>query len=367
MQSLAWHGQGDARVRREPFPRPPGASPQQGLPHPGPRGLYREARLLFLHGLLQELPAPQRALCFLQRLHRGLGQQEALGDTQWEARLRLSASELWYSSAEGLFTLPVYFSSDWLNEYWDTLDVDDYRFIYMGPAGTWSPFHADIFRSFSWSVNICGRKKWFFFPPGHEEALRDCHGGLPYDVTAPEFLDSHLHPVLEVTQEAGEMVFVPSGWHHQVHNLEDTISINHNWVNGCNLANMWHFLQQELCAVQQEVSEWRDTMPDWHHHCQVIMKSCTGINFEEFYQFLKVIAERRLLLVKKIGPGELQCSEDSGLGLQHTIFDISRIAEVLASVVVNPDFQRVDTSRFLPQPEDLLQQLQEALATTEPL
>nr|KAF6348892.1 jumonji domain containing 4 [Myotis myotis] len=177
MQSLAWHGQGDARVRREPFPRPPGASPQQGLPDPGPRGLYREARLLFLHGLLQELPAPQRALCFLQRLHRGLGQQEALGDTQWEARLRLPASELW------------------------------------------SPFHADIFRSFSWSVNICGRKKWFFFPPGQEEALRDCHGGLPYDVTAPEFLDSHLHPVLEVTQEAGEMVFVPSGWHHQVHNL----------------------------------------------------------------------------------------------------------------------------------------------------
>lgn len=21
--------------------------------------------------------------------------------------------------------------------------------------------------------------------------------------------------------------------------------------------------------MQQEVSEWRDTMPDWHHHCQV--------------------------------------------------------------------------------------------------
>ena len=40
-------------------------------------------------------------------------------------------------SAEGVFTLPVYFSSDWLNEYWDSLDVDDYRFIYMGPTGTW--------------------------------------------------------------------------------------------------------------------------------------------------------------------------------------------------------------------------------------
>lgn len=58
---------------------------------------------------------------------------------------------------------------------------------------------------------------------------------------------------------------------------EDTISINHNWVNGCNLANMWHFLQQELCAVQQEVSEWRDTMPDWHHHCQVGRLAWTGV------------------------------------------------------------------------------------------
>ncbi|XP_017907004.1 PREDICTED: jmjC domain-containing protein 4 isoform X2 [Capra hircus] len=263
-------------------------------------------------------------------------------------------------SAEGVFTLPIYFSSDWLNEYWDALDVDDYRFVYMGPTGT------------CWSVNICGRKKWFFFPPGQEEALRDCHGGLPYDVTSPTLLDSRLHPMrdrcgppLEVTQEAGEMVFVPSGWHHQVHNLEDTISINHNWVNGCNLANMWHFLQQELSAVQQEVIEWRDTMPDWHHHCQVIMKSCSGINFEEFYHFLKIIAERRLLLLAKgMSPGQVEGGEDTGLGPQQAAFDIGRIAEVLESVVVHPDFQRVDTSTFSPQPEVLLRQLEEAVAAT---
>ncbi|KAF6280843.1 jumonji domain containing 4 [Rhinolophus ferrumequinum] len=233
-----------------------------------------------------------------------------------------------------------------------------------------SPFHADIFRSFSWSVNICGRKKWFFFPPGQEETLRDCHGSLPYDVTAFTLLDSRQHcsPPLEVTQEAGEMVFVPSGWHHQVHNLEDTISINHNWVNGCNLANMWHFLQQELRAVQREVSEWKDTMPDWHHHCQVIMKSCSGINFEEFYHFLKVIAERRLLLLAtETGPGEGEGNEGTGLGPQQAAFDISRIAEVLASVVAHPDFEKLDTSVFSPQPEDLLQQLEELVAATASL
>ncbi|XP_036873125.2 2-oxoglutarate and iron-dependent oxygenase JMJD4 isoform X2 [Manis javanica] len=248
------------------------------------------------------------------------------------------------SSAEGLFTLPVYFSSDWLNEYWDALGVDDYRFIYMGPTGTWSPFHADIFRSFSWSVNICGRKKWFFFPPGQEEALRDGHGGLPYDVTSPGILNSCPCPLpLEVTQEAGEMVFVPSGWHHQVHNL------------------------QELCAVQQEVGQWRDTMPDWHHHCQVIMRSCSGINFGEFYHFLKVIAERRLLILAKGRGPEVEGGEDSGPGPQQAAFDVSRIAEVLASVVAHPDFQKVDTCVFSPRPEELLQQLEEGVVATASL
>ncbi|XP_049731074.1 2-oxoglutarate and iron-dependent oxygenase JMJD4 isoform X1 [Elephas maximus indicus] len=279
------------------------------------------------------------------------------------------------TSVEDVYSLPVYFSSDWLNEYWDAINVDDYRFIYMGPTGTWSPFHADIFRSFSWSVNICGRKKWLLFPPGQEEALRDCHGSLPYDVTSPTLLDVRLHPAcarcsppLEVTQEAGEMLFVPSGWHHQVHNLEDTISINHNWVNGCNLAPMWHFLQQELHAVQREISEWRDAMPDWHHHCQVIMKSCTGINYEEFYHFLKVIAERRILtLAKEMGAGTVGSVGDSRLGTQQAAFDVSRITEVLASLVANPDFQKVDTSTFSLQPEELLQQLEEVVTATAAL
>ncbi|XP_008838072.1 2-oxoglutarate and iron-dependent oxygenase JMJD4 [Nannospalax galili] len=275
---------------------------------------------------------------------------------------------------EDVFTLPVYFSSDWLNEFWDALNVDDYRFVYAGPMGTWSPFHADIFHSFSWSVNICGRKKWLFFPPGQEEALRDCHGALPYDMTSPELLDTRLYPriqdsspPLEVIQEAGEMVFVPSGWHHQVYNLDDTISINHNWINGFNLANMWHFLQQELQAVQKEVSEWKDSMPDWHHHCQVIMRSCTGINFEEFYHFLKVIAERRLLILRQELEGDGGNNTGLELGLQQAVFDVGRLTDVLASVVTHPDFKRVDISAFSPQPEELLQQLEHAVTTAEAL
>lgn len=165
-----------------------------------------------------------------------------------------------------VYTTPVFFTSDWLNEYWDTLEVDDYRFVYMGPKGSWSengvnsaefklylqvilvffshstmlfcavartPFHADVFRSYSWSANICGRKKWLLYPPGQEEFLRDTHGNLPYDVTSSELQDRGLFPhseeacqPLEIIQEAGEIIFVPSGWHHQVYNLVKTANLS---------------------------------------------------------------------------------------------------------------------------------------------
>lgn len=95
---------------------------------------------------------------------------------------------------------------------------------------TRTPFHADVFRSYSWSANICGRKKWLLYPPGQEEFLRDTHGNLPYDVTSAELRDRGLYPhfeeacqPLEIIQEAGEIIFVPSGWHHQVYNLVRTV------------------------------------------------------------------------------------------------------------------------------------------------
>lgn len=35
------------------------------------------------------------------------------------------------------YRTPLYFASDWLNEYCDEKRLDDYRFCYMGPKGTW--------------------------------------------------------------------------------------------------------------------------------------------------------------------------------------------------------------------------------------
>lgn len=48
-----------------------------------------------------------------------------------------------------------------------------------------------------------------------------------------------------VDQKEGETIFVPSGWHHTVENIEDTLSVNHNWLNGYNLMGCWKKLRGE--------------------------------------------------------------------------------------------------------------------------
>uniref|UniRef100_A0A673L8A2 2-oxoglutarate and iron-dependent oxygenase JMJD4 n=1 Tax=Sinocyclocheilus rhinocerous TaxID=307959 RepID=A0A673L8A2_9TELE len=271
------------------------------------------------------------------------------------------------------YKTPIYFSSDWLNEYWDTIEVDDYRFVYMGPKGSWTPFHADVFRSYSWSANICGRKKWLLYPPGQEEFLRDCHGNLAYDVTAPVLQDKGLYPQfeeacqpLEIIQEAGEIIFVPSGWHHQVYNLEDTISINHNWLNGCNLDIMWQFLQEELSSVQREIEEWHDTMDTCISI--VIMKSCTGIDYGAFASFLKTVASNRMSFLNSCPRNADNCQDllDKSLfalGPQHAAFDLQRVLHIFESMLSNEDFKRLDPSALSFKPEELLQEIREAVRT----
>ena len=69
---------------------------------------------------------------------------------------------------EMIYELPIFFSEDWINEYWDHMsDIgdtqDDYRFVYIGVKGSFTPLHKDVFRSYSWSTNVSGVKKWYCY------------------------------------------------------------------------------------------------------------------------------------------------------------------------------------------------------------
>ncbi|CAN0242181.1 unnamed protein product, partial [Laminaria digitata] len=58
----------------------------------------------------------------------------------------------------------------------DAKGKDDYRFVYIGPKGTWTPLHHDVLNSYSWSYNVCGSKHWTLFPPEATPDLYDRYG-----------------------------------------------------------------------------------------------------------------------------------------------------------------------------------------------
>lgn len=137
----------------------------------------------------------------------------------------------------------------------------------MGKEGTYTGLHADVYRSYSWSTNVLGRKRWYLFPPAVTPYLREDERRTSEVVPDVREVDENKFPnfakawkeVLIVEQEEGQTFFVyvfpvsiieraepetrPSGWYHQVKifllsrknelkvmqviNLTDCISINH--------------------------------------------------------------------------------------------------------------------------------------------
>ncbi|GAQ84084.1 hypothetical protein KFL_001750210 [Klebsormidium nitens] len=190
------------------------------------------------------------------------------------------------------------------------VECADYRFVYMGPAGSWTPCHADVLRSYSWSANVCGRKLWRLLPPDQAWMLFDRHGrSSVYDIDAP--IDAAQFPHfaqtrwLECTQEPGEAIFVPSGWFHQVTNLEDTISINHNWLNGYNLHWAWALLQDDYHATVASIEDCRDmsTPEEFEELCQRNLQLNSGTNYSDFLAFVGTMAldKARKLRARTIG------------------------------------------------------------------
>ncbi|KAL0274039.1 UNVERIFIED_CONTAM: hypothetical protein PYX00_006567 [Menopon gallinae] len=239
---------------------------------------------------------------------------------------------------QGMYRVPGYFASDWLNEYYDLNNQlnDDFRFVYIGPKGSWTPFHADVLTSFSWSANVCGRKKWVLLPPGTEDLFRDKFGRLKYSIDSRDYGDKpQIH---EIIQEKGEVIFVPSGWHHQVWNLDDAISVNHNWINGCNIIHVWDSLKSSLAEAKKEISD-LEGADSWNEDCQNILGASFVFNYYKFYDFLKQIGRVRIKSLKQ--RKQLIVYGNWSIGENHIIFDLKRILKVLKLMLEDEDFQNL--------------------------
>lgn len=248
------------------------------------------------------------------------------------------------------YNIPLYFASDWLNEYLVENSIDDYRFVYMGVKGTWSPFHVDVMTSYSWSTNVFGQKLWVLFPPGEEERFYDSLRNLPHDITDLKNKGKHF----EIIQNPGDAMFIPSNWHHQVWNVTDTISINHNWINGCNLHNVWKAMEKNLVEVKREIRDCSD-MENFLDHSQLMLKASFGLNFKEYFEFMLYIAMKRIHSLKK--EEDIKLFEKYSLGRNHTEYDLRSIKYTLVALINHCDTKELGCFQNLQRPPEYLLQV----------
>ena len=222
--------------------------------------------------------------------------------TWWERRgegeppLYLKDWHLPHLHAEyGAYALPAHVADDWLNEHWSATSGGDggdsggdHRFVYVGPAGSRTALHADVFFSFSWSANVCGSKRWWLLPAADRRLVSDAATQpLARDILT---LPAAASRAIEVEQGAGEMLFVPSGWYHQVENTADTISVNHNWLNACNAKWALLRLREVLAAVRLGLGEEADDQ----ELCMGLLRARCGLDLYEWAKLLAGVARRRL-------------------------------------------------------------------------
>lgn len=166
-----------------------------------------------------------------------------------------------------LYELPNIFEYDLLNPFLRTFTGGDYRFVYWGPAKSRTDWHSDVLHSFSWSYNVYGRKEWtFVVPSSNKQNNQNQHDN-----------DSSYRPLrqIKMIQKAGECVFVPAKWQHQVVNLEETLSINRNWITAAILDLCFDCLLTEIRSIEKELAAWK-TEYDWEAH-ESMLRGCVGL------------------------------------------------------------------------------------------
>ena len=142
------------------------------------------------------------------------------------------------------YEIEEYFKKD-LFEYMKEEDRPDYRWILVGGSRSGSPLHQDPHRTSAWNALICGKKRWTLYlpnviPPGVDEDLIDTEYYASPDVMKwfiniyPHITNDINKKPIQVIQEPGDIIFVPSGWWHQVLNLEPSVAVTQNYCNSQN-------------------------------------------------------------------------------------------------------------------------------------
>lgn len=258
-----------------------------------------------------------------------------------------------YNSDCSLYTVPQLFGHDLLNSFLTRFTKGDYRFCYWGPSLSFTARHSDVMHSFSWSYNVVGTKEWTFYrngPPGGGSTDDD-------EINRRDNKFGKDCETFTVIQETGQTIFVPATWQHKVVNLEETISINHNWITSANLDLVWDCLKVEMVAIQKELRGWAcdgsdndddDGLDQNMEACENMLRGCIGLDVTSFLlmslvgllEAIAVLISMPFPNLETLGSDKTNCYEIEGLGgnvrlsvkQEELVFDVIRLASVLQEV-----------------------------------
>ena len=219
------------------------------------------------------------------------------------------------------YICPKYFEDDWINEWLldrkmkveegldeegngrglnhgiqaSEISCSDYRFFYLGPAGSHTSLHADVFRSHSWSANLTGRKRWKLLAPEYCHKFENATtGALPRTFDDADNFNEISSHIMEVIQYPDETVFVPSQWWHTVENLDDCLSINHNWISSSSALSTWKHLQSKHEVASELIKDCRDLNGpiSFEILVQKNLAAETGMDYFSWGELLRHIAQK---------------------------------------------------------------------------
>eukprot|EP00892_Ulva_mutabilis_P005126 jgi/Ulvmu1/2986/UM015_0026.1 len=278
----------------------------------------------------------------------------------------------WHLAAEfpqyHAYSCPAYFADDWLNTFLldnsgpvrgpnaaadpqpathqSNLQTADYRFVYLGLQGSRTLLHADVVRSFSWSINISGKKRWLLLPPEYTHLAMDpaklnlspsleCEEVSDWQQRFPRLHEAR-QEAIEVIQNSGEALFVPSGWTHSVENLEDTMSINHNWLNGFNVMWSANLLCQTFTRAVQLICDCREgceSVAEFLSLADRMVLADSAFSFQSFTSLLVfVIRSSTAELSACGGPNREGTCYRAQFNTQRATWAMQRILSCLADV-----------------------------------
>lgn len=155
--------------------------PQQG-------GLETELSVeIYPHHLREKM----KAFEFIERI---IESKDTLYGKDWHVDMEPTLSLL--------YNLPEILVDDWLDWYWKQLHQhdDDYSFVYIGNHGSFTRVHHDVCCSYSWSLNMLGKKEWTLWPPRQSRDLYDACGVEVPDARTGHF-DAKNFPSLESSRK----------------------------------------------------------------------------------------------------------------------------------------------------------------------